>query len=158
MITYFHGLESTNTGSKIMWVKDNYPNVFNPLLDYFAAQQQADFLDNVLHDVRDTELFVGSSMGGYMALHCANILQKDCFLLNPSFIYNPTKHPFSRALLPHYQSITILIGLEDQVVNPLETFRFIQKHRLNCTIHTLPNIGHQIPVELFKLYFKEWIK
>ena len=50
---YFHGLESTNTGGKIMWAKSTY-NIYNPSLDYKYLNKANVTLDDFIKHLEDS--------------------------------------------------------------------------------------------------------
>lgn len=155
---YFHGYESTNTGGKIMWSKEQ-ADIYNPLIDYKHQTINLAKFEHWFELYKGYDYYVGSSMGGYLAFNMAIRQGVPCFLINPSLNFKSDMSPFLPPdfMLKQTAEITILLGTEDTVIPNVEVYDFINKHQLNCKIATVTD-GHRIALDKFKPHFMSFIE
>lgn len=154
---YLHGLESTNTGGKIMWAKSTY-NIYNPSLDYKYLNKANVTLDDFIKQYSHYDYFVGSSMGGFVAFYIATKLNKPVFLLNPSLVYDNNKHPFLPPTnIKYNNNMFVMFGKNDVVVKPNNTLNKLKLFNVKFNSVTL-NTGHRFSLDEFKPYFNKWAK
>ncbi len=89
MIIYIHGFNSLGGGEKFQKLKQLFPDIEM----YSPSYNSADFdtieklMDGITPD--DNMLFIGNSLGGYVAMYLAYKYMAKCILLNPTT--NPIK-------------------------------------------------------------------
>ncbi|MBI6121045.1 YqiA/YcfP family alpha/beta fold hydrolase [Salegentibacter maritimus] len=156
-ILYLHGLHSKLSDEK-REVLEQYGQVLAPDIDYSDKHLQPDL---ILKQFPNTEFNVvmGSSMGALNAYAISEIIGRPALLFNPPLIkYRETEfsYKFTRGL----STKQILLGGSDDVVNAAETLNFLgqnlQKSVLN--IKVLPQLGHQIPIDIFTDQVKKFFK
>ncbi|WP_298527902.1 YqiA/YcfP family alpha/beta fold hydrolase [uncultured Christiangramia sp.] len=148
-ILYLHGLKSKLSKEKRK-ILEQYGNVYAPDINYNHQHIQP---VEILKHYLDTEfnVVIGSSMGGLNAYIISENIGR------PALIFNP---PLSNYRLTNFKSFylkglackQILLGGNDDVVDPLETMTFLGKHLTTSelNINTDPMLGHRIPVSVFK--------
>ena len=156
-ILYLHGLNSKLSDEK-REVLEQYGQVLAPDIDYSDKHLQPDL---ILKQFPHTEFNVvmGSSMGALNAYAISEIIGRPALLFNPPLVkYREIEfsHKFTRGL----STKQILLGGSDDVVNAAETLNFLgknlQKSELN--IKVLPQLGHQIPIDIFTDQVKKFFK
>ena len=148
-ILYLHGLKSKLSPEKRK-VIEQYGEVFAPDINY--KHQHIQPVD-ILKKYKDIEfnVVIGSSMGALNAYIVSENIGKPALIFNPPLSrYQPTK--FKSFYLKGLAYKQILLGGNDDVVDPSETMTFLGKHlktsELNIKID--PLLGHRIPVSVFE--------
>ena len=148
-VLYLHGLESKPGGSKVKYLKDRFDVVYAPAVDYSNPETFDELID--LCFVEDFDLIIGSSMGGYFAHQLASHFENTEVML-----FNPAIH--SRSMEP--EGVTggefrvkghCVIGLEDDVINPTETYNMVASHGFYDGLSIIPveKMGHRTPLDIF---------
>ena len=139
MHVYFsHGKESGPWGSKIARLAEvaKSHNYQVESIDYTKIQSPDDrvtLLTDMLEDVDDEIILVGSSMGGYVSLAAAaNIRVKGIFLLAPA-LYMPG-YEVDR-FEPKCSHTVIVHGWSDDVIPPENSIRFAREKK--CQLHLI---------------------
>lgn len=155
-ILYLHGLKSKlSTGKRR--VLEKYGNVYAPDINY--DNQHIQPIEILKHYVNvELNVVIGSSMGALNAYIISENIGRTALLFNPPLskyqVVNFKAH-FTKGLA----SKQILLGGNDDVVNPSETLNFLGQHlsKAELNIKTDPYLGHRIPVSIFgeqvKLFF-----
>jgi hypothetical protein len=155
-ILYLHGLKS-KLSSKKLKVLEQYGKVFAPDIDYNSKYiQPIEILEQYSHI--EFNVVIGSSMGALNAYIISENIGRTALLFNPPLSkYKAVifKAHFTKGLA----SKQILLGGNDDVVNPSETLNFLGQHlsKAELNIKIDPSLGHRIPVSIFeeqvKLFF-----
>ncbi len=150
-ILYLHGLKSKLSDVKRK-VLEKHGIVIAPEIDYSKEHIQP---LKILQNYHDTEfnVIVGSSMGALNGFIISNWIGRPALLFNPPLM----KYPWS-LMLPKEKFIKsdspkqLLLGGQDDVVDPQETLTFLAKHlrEHQLEIKIDPYLGHRIPLELFE--------
>ncbi|MBI9068501.1 MAG: hypothetical protein JEZ09_14495 [Salinivirgaceae bacterium] len=164
MIIYIHGYNSAGGGDKYLKLKQMFPEI--PI--YSPNYDSSDFISitKLLNEIKLAEntLFIGTSLGGFIAMYLAHKYNKKAILLNPStnpvvnlqkalgpntnFVtgksYEQTKHNLNQLnhlyTSPDNLKLKIYVTQDDEVINYKETLRFFEP-TLKVTI--LENGGHR---------------
>ncbi len=150
-ILYLHGLDSKLSPQK-REILEEFGKVFAPDMDY---HKNPDAIATVLEMFADIDInaVVGSSMGGFVAYHVSNLLHRPALLFNPALAKRSVAQniPQQEEMYNNYKQL--VIGQQDEVVNPSETLQFLPGdfHPItDLRVHLVPKLGHRIPVKLFK--------
>jgi predicted esterase YcpF (UPF0227 family) len=83
---YIHGFNSAGFGTKVNWLRKFFGNVINPNLP-LDTKKAVDMLEYLSRNLKNDDIYslilVGSSLGGYYALHLANKFDIPAILINP---------------------------------------------------------------------------
>lgn len=149
-IVYFHGYGSSPLSDKVTTLRNSLgvsvfafpadidPDIAKPLIEFNIDMM---LLDNMHSD--DTVLFVGTSLGGWMAAEMA--VKYDV----PAIIINPACNP--RETLRKY-------GVSDTILSKYSPIKFSKKHRYffaendevigsTDTVSYLRNLGYSVFVD-----------
>jgi hypothetical protein len=147
-VLYLHGLESKPGGSKVKYLNDRFM-CYAPAMDYSNPKAFEEMLD--LCAVEEFDLIIGSSMGGFFAHQLASHFDETKVML-----FNPAFH--SRRFDPrgvvdgifHVDGYCVL-GLEDDVINPTETYNMVASHGFYDGLSIIPveKMGHRTPLDIF---------
>ena len=149
-ILYLHGLKSKLSEEKRQ-ILEGYGKVYAPHINYENQKIQP---VEVLKQYPDTEfnVIIGSSMGGLNAFIMSGNLGRPILVFNPplrKYIPVNFQNHFTKGLTPK----TIILGRKDEEVDPNETLKFLSNYfqKDEITIKLFPDLGHRIPLELFKV-------
>ena len=147
-ILYLHGYKAKPNFERINYLESLGHEVVAPHIIY---EKDPDVLIRLLED--DYDLVVGSSLGGYIGFHISDYKSIPCVSFNP---------PLARDLMVYiktpedwdYESIVpktkdIILGGEDNTVNPYETLEWLMGNRPHVNIHFYDKMAHQIKLDEF---------
>jgi predicted esterase YcpF (UPF0227 family) len=107
------------------------------------------------------DLIIGSSMGGHIGLMLANYYNIDAIVFNPAIHSRPIEIELEKleAKEPsfNFQPVVIL-GMEDDVINPLITKEIIDDALFYCDIEEVEGLGHRIPFDVFSNIYNKYVK
>lgn len=93
-ILFLHGFESKLSSEKRI-ILEKYGHVISSDLDYKSNPNIIEHLYNTYFNQK-IEIIIGSSMGGFVGYHLANLFGVPSMLYNPAFPYrNGTKQNYS---------------------------------------------------------------
>lgn len=147
-VAFFHGLESKPVSEKNYALREFFDDVFDPAMDY---RKPGIFME-VLQELKNNpvDLLIGSSMGGWFAYSYSTHFQTKTLLFNPA-VHSRSVDPEVR--LGNKMSNHILVlGEYDDVITPKETIDFFERFS-NAQIN-IEQIGHPIPLDVFKKYLR----
>lgn len=158
-ILYLHGLDSVLQDDRRQEM-EKYGEVHGPTLDYKNTPGLYKKLAETYHNV---DSIIGSSAGGLVTYYLAQTLKKPCLLFNPALPFRsemPMPTAFNNV---HDQFMQVVIGLQDDVVNPQQTIALLQSDiapRQKVEIHLINQMEHSYPISIFAkelAYFIETI-
>jgi pimeloyl-ACP methyl ester carboxylesterase len=148
-IMYLHGLESSNVGDKVDFLRENN-NVLAPLIDYRKPNIEEELLYMV--ESFSPDLIIGSSMGGFVGMALANRYNIKCIVFNPAIHSRPIEPNFPSL---QYDDIhfgfnpVIVLGLEDDVVDPLKSEDMLEQMNFEFEMEKVEDLGHRISFDVF---------
>lgn len=147
-LLYLHGLNSKLSDEK-REILENYGPVFAPDINYSKKYFQPELILKQYPNT-DFNVVIGSSIGALNAYAISEIIGRPALLFNPPLVKYQSidlkgKHPAEAS----YKKI--LLGESDDVVNAAETLSFLGQILQNSEldIKVLPNLAHQIPIDVF---------
>ncbi len=155
-LTYLHGLESNNLGEKNDWLK-SYSEIFDPYIDYKELNIYQTLRNQIA--ALQSDVIIGSSMGGFFAYEIAKELNISAILFNPAL--------HSRSITPdmtgHKEGIYkpfmyFIFGENDDIINHIDTIKILENDGYGKQNYVIHNHGHRTPFEVFKreiVYFTE---
>ncbi len=172
MILNLHGLYGTAENTNYRILTELYPvsEVYSPQID-FENRLPYDII-NGLYDLKDIEIIVGNSFGGFYAYVMRAELEIPCLLTNPCI--PPVK--YIRELIPEYpekplqqlRGLTepaytkrlhetscktfVILGKDDDVLDS----KFTKNYLRNAEIHEIEG-KHRLSGKEYKKLFKELI-
>ena len=157
-ILYLHGLESSNVCDKVDFMHE-HANVLAPSIDYNKPSIEEELMYMV--ESFQPDLVIGSSMGGHVGLMLANYYNIDAIVFNPA-IHSRSFDPALEKLAAkepnfNFQPVVIL-GMEDDVINPLITKEILDDALFYCDIEEVENLGHRIPFSIFSNIYNKYVK
>ena len=157
-VLYLHGLESSNICDKVDFLRENAV-VLAPSIDYRKSNIEAELMSMV--ESFQPDLIIGSSMGGHAGLLLSNYYDVECIVFNPAI----HSRPFDPALEilearePNFNfQPVIILGLEDDVINPLITKEILDDALFYCDIEEVEGLGHRIPFDVFSNIYNKYVK
>ena len=150
-ILYLHGLDSKLSDEKKA-VLEKFGNVYAPDLNYY---EDPDAIETILDYYPDVEInaVIGSSMGGFAGYYVANALDRPALLFNPALVKRSVHQNIPEKKNSYNSLKQIVLGQQDEVVDPADTLKFLSKNFNSVTnfyLHLVPQNGHNIPVPLFE--------
>jgi hypothetical protein len=100
-------------------------------------------------------------MGGYAALQLGNYFDIPVVAFNPA-IHTRAFDPAFKKLITEDVNIdftpVIILGIEDDVINPLITKEILEDAFIKCVIEEIEDLGHRIPFNVFANMYNKYIK
>lgn len=156
-VLYLHGLESSNVGDKVDFLKAN-ANVIAPSMDYLDPSLEQKLLYIV--EKFQPDLIIGSSLGGHVSLMLANYFNIDAIVFNPA-IHSRSIDPrldILEAKEPNFNfHPVIILGLEDDVINPLISKEILDDALFHYDIEEVEGLGHRIPLDIFVDIYNKYV-
>lgn len=157
-ILYLHGLESSNVCDKVDFMRER-ANVLAPSIDYSKSNIEEELMYIV--ESFQPDVIIGSSMGGHCALMLANYYNIECIVFNPAIHSRSIEPNLDRleAKDPNFNfQPVVVLGLEDDVINPLITKEILDDALFYCDIEEIEGLGHRIPFDVFVNIYNKYIK
>ena len=157
-VMYLHGLESSNVCDKVDFLRER-AEVLAPSIDYNKSNVEHELM--YMFEAFKPDLIIGSSMGGHVGLMLANYYNIDAIVFNPAIHSRPIEPKLERleAREPYinFQPVVVL-GLEDDVINPLITKEILDDSLFYCDIEEVEALGHRIPFDVFVNIYNKYVK
>jgi uncharacterized protein len=154
-ILYLHGLKSKLSEPKRKFL-EKYGKVYAPDIAYDSHHVQPKTILSQFSDV-EFNVVIGSSMGALNAYIISDVIGRPALVFNPPL----AKHQaidFPTGYTKGLASKQILLGGEDDIVDPTDTLEFLkghlQKEQLQISID--PKLGHRIPLDIFEEQVKSF--
>ena len=145
-VAFFHGLESVGPGSKGVYLQGVVADVYAPQVNYKDPADVQRIWNEVIEFQPD--VVVGSSMGGWFALHVCMELDVVGALINPAVV-NRSLELDLQWKLNMTQPLFILAGLDDEAIPCAEAMNWLSDHNFTIDISYV-RAGHRIPIKLFE--------
>lgn len=145
-ILYLHGYQGSPNWDRIEWMKSLGHEVIAPQIDYDNEQ---DFFINLLN--KDFDFIVGNSLGGFVAFYISLYKGKPSICINPP-LYMDLKIKMNLPIayeIKGSQNISVIIGNDDDVVNPIKTFNWLTENKPSTSIKMIDGMGHRFGIEPF---------
>lgn len=155
-ILYLHGLESSNVGKKVDFLKSQ-AEVLAPSIDYRDTALEEKLM--YMCEIFKPDFIIGSSMGGYVASLLANRIGVNYISFNPA-MHSRSFDP----VLPELSSVDItkditglfVLGSEDHIINPEITIDMF-KDASAIEIEMIEGMGHRIPLNVLVDIYKKYL-
>jgi predicted esterase YcpF (UPF0227 family) len=147
-VAFFHGLDSPALSEKSFALREKFDKVYDPAVDY----RDPEIFNRVIKHLQENpvDLLIGSSMGGYFAYCLSTVLGTRTLLFNPAVHSRPLEPVVS--LGDKESNHLIVLGNSDIIITPKETELFFND--VSGVNIIREDIGHSIPIEVFKKYIK----
>jgi hypothetical protein len=145
-VVFLHGYKSPHYNEKNIYLESKFDRVWAPKMDY----DDPDLFDRILAGIllRDPDLIIGSSMGGWFAHALCTLTNKGGLLFNPAFHSRPTD--VSEVKLGTYNPhITVVFGSDDSVIEPNRTLEIMKSGGFKYDYYFQNELGHRIDIDTF---------
>ena len=140
MIIYLHGFGSDGNAFKARLIKRLYPEIpiFSPDLP-FEPGKAISLVKTLIEQKTDKDkcLIIGSSLGGFYALHLSVILNVPAVLLNPTV--QPVKDLKKRIDTEKIFDPQLLKGWENDYLKQMKALYHEPENIRNCNVHVYLN-------------------
>ena len=158
-ILYIHGLGSSPKSEKMDLMK-SHGEVVALHLDYTTCTNAFQLLSKTIQKEQITAI-VGSSMGGLLGFWLAEEHSLPCLLFNPAISKEYTDYSLGieKQALGNCPQRFVVLGQQDEVVDPQATFYYLTKNTPSSTEQRLlwcSTLAHQIPDDFFGEMLKDW--
>ena len=155
-ILFLHGLESSNKGKKVNFLKEQ-AEVLAPKIDY----QDEALEEKLLYIVENfrPDFIIGSSMGGYVGMLLANKYGIKNLLYNPAIHSRSIEPKLNRLNIidpNHFVDFNIVLGNQDDVIDPNVTESMLLDAEVVCEIERV-DMGHRIDYDVFVDMYNKYI-
>ena len=155
-ILFLHGLESSNKGKKVNFLKEQ-AEVLAPKIDY-QDEALEEKLMYIVENFRP-DFIIGSSMGGYVGMLLANRYGIKNLLYTPAIHSRSIEPKLNRLNIidPNYfVDFNIVLGNQDNVIDPNVTESMLLDAEVVCEIERV-DMGHRIDYDVFVDMYNKYI-
>ena len=155
-ILYLHGLESSNVGDKVDFLK-SVSDCYAPEMDYTNPNLEKELLKIV--DAYKPDFIIGSSMGGYVASLLGNYCGINYISFNPAIhsrSFDPVLPKLSITDDSRYVSGLFVLGTADDVIDPDITFDMVDSVE-SIEVEIIEGMGHRIPLNVLVDIYKKYL-
>lgn len=148
-ILYLHGLNSTLHPDRKAVLSKFSTNIAAPDTDY---EGNPNVLQEYVKKYADAEVIVGSSAGGLLGYYLSSLLDIPALLFNPALPFRESI-PNLPKIRSRKQLLQVVIGAQDDVVNPQKSFAILQADTVfnsSLEIHWKNSMGHPLPIHIFE--------
>ena len=155
-ILYLHGLESSNVGDKVDFLKER-AEVLAPKINY----QDESIEEQLMYMVENfkPDFIIGSSMGGYVGSLLANYYGIQNLLYNPA-IHSRSIEPKLDKLIaeqPNYFiDFNIVFGKNDDVIDPEVSKEILFESEAHVNFDEV-EMGHRVDYDVFVDMYNKYI-
>jgi len=142
-IAFFHGLESPPVSDKTEFLEQF--DAWCPPMDYYDPK----LFDRILNELQNnnTELLVGSSMGGWFAYCLSTLTDIPTLIFNPALNQRTFSPKVYRGDFEPKQ--TLILGIFDNIIDIDKTEEWLDTNKIeNYEIH-YEMMGHRTPIDIF---------
>jgi predicted esterase YcpF (UPF0227 family) len=155
-ILFLHGLESSNKGEKVDFLKEQ-AEVLAPKIDY-QDEALEEKLMYIVENFRP-DFIIGSSMGGYVGMLLANRYGIKNLLYNPAIHSRSIEPKLNRLNIidpNHFVDFNIVLGNQDDVIDPNVTESMLLDAEVVCEIERV-DMKHRIDFNVFVNMYNKYI-
>jgi len=145
-ILYLHGYQGRPNWDRIEYLESLGHEVIAPQIDY---DNEHNFFIDLLEI--DFDFIVGNSLGGFVGFYLSVYKGTPCMCINPPLYMDlkvrmnlPTNYNIKGS---YY--INIIIGAEDNVVDPIKTFEWLTKNKPSANVKIIDKMGHKFDIDTF---------
>ncbi|TAF66627.1 MAG: hypothetical protein EAZ55_05345 [Cytophagales bacterium] len=153
VLLYLHGLLGSPASDRIAYLQGKGVKIFAPLINYDQTGLLSSLSAQYFH--QNIDCIMGFSAGGLLGFCLAQQYKCDALLFNPALSYGlirqDTKEYLLKANTDYKGRQTIVLGLQDDTVNPHTTEYVLEKyqHAQYCNILKEQDVGHRIDFSTF---------
>ncbi|MCM4172611.1 hypothetical protein DHD32_14055 [Arenibacter sp. TNZ] len=158
-ILYLHGLNGSLSEEKRK-ILQSYGTVESPSIDYELDDNSIENLRRKYQD-KDLDVVMGSSMGGFVGYYLSIAFQRPALLFNPALVSRSVFQNVPDYSNPHISFKRLVLGAQDDVVDPSGTLQFVAK-KITCNtdyhIALRQDLAHRIPLNIFEEEVRAFFK
>src|SRR5690554_2292449 len=158
-ILYLHGLDGDLAPEK-RTVLQKYGKVFSPAIDYRNEYNSIELLVDQYKNEK-IQTVIGSSLGGFVGYYISDAYKVPSLLFNPALASRSVSLRIPTYPNPFLGYKMIVLGIQDDVVDPRGTLNFLSKNLhpyTNYDIRVRQNLKHQINIDVFKEEVQSFFK
>ena len=156
-VLYIHGYQSSPAESKVDILKEQFDEVFAPLIDWDNDETRTNLFNDFVELIKREEIthVIGSSMGGQMAFYLATFCNIKGLCFNPAFGYR--YKDLNLSLETDFTSeILITLGVNDDVIPNKVSTNFLSVNNIQDKVQIeYLDMAHQVSTEKFETQAKK---
>ena len=147
-ILHLHGYKGSPNTNIINYLRKLGFEVEGPAFDY---DNEPDLFMDIIN--KDFDFIIGNSLGGYIAYHVSKYKGVPAICINPPLYMDlalDIKLPLDMTNKIQNFNIDVVVGMEDDVVNPLKVITWLMENHESSNLHMINGMGHNYGVDKFK--------
>jgi predicted esterase YcpF (UPF0227 family) len=161
-VSIYHGLGSEPNPMRNKSFNNKMYNVISELHDYvkeYELDLGESFFKRELEKVKNSNLILGISYGGYVAYHLSKATGINAILINPAINRSKSKNvnlnkDYIMNYTPRESTIEIFCGENDISVDPKITELYLKENDPNLKIEYIEDMAHRVPHAYFSQILK----
>lgn len=155
-ITFYHGLGGERSADRMRLLRQMGYEPYFPNIDFddewYYDECKSLFLRE-LDRSKNSEIIMGTSLGGYLAYNVAKALDKECVLINPSINREMSKlniREFDMDYVPKFPKIKVFFGeLDDYVIDKYQ-IETLEENGDDYEYTYIKGMEHWTPIDKLK--------
>lgn len=156
-IAVYHGYGGEPAPDRIKFLESvGFSTIHYPYIDFdeeWEFDKCKTLFERELESIKDIDLLVGVSLGGYLAFELAGYTSKDIVLINPGLDRSKSKLDikfFDIQPMRNFGKIETFLGSEDKLIDKLITLQFFDENEINSEVIIIDGMEHRLPLNYFK--------
>ena len=157
-IFYLHGWGGHYDENKAKILAKFGDEVYYPTINYQSNRGLISMYANEVYSSSVPTLIVGTSMGGYIGFHIANIVRCPALLINPAFYFRSggELHPSPNCMANDFLEKEIVFSSKDEEIDTKRSIKYLKDLGYDNQIKIAEGLSHQIPLDVFENLFTEF--
>lgn len=157
IIAVYHGLGGRPAKDRIDLLKSfGYDNIVYPYINFekeWDLDRCKSMFQRELENVKDVDVIVGFSLGGYLAYLLARHTGKDLVLVNPSLDRDKSTlrvKDFDVEDVNNLGKIEVFFGENDTVIPKESQINYLNENDIKFSQYIIKNMEHRTPIDKFE--------
>lgn len=155
-IAVYHGLGGSPSEDRIEYLESiGFNNILYPHIDFeneWNLDKGKSLFYNQLDKIKNVDIILGFSLGGYLAFNLAGHLSKNLIMVNPAIDREKTKLDIKKFDILEkfdFSKIEIFFGENDTLVPRELAIKYLEKSNIDSTQYIIDGMEHRTPIDNF---------
>lgn len=155
-VSVYHGAGGRPAKDRIDLLSSMGYEVLYPFIDFekeWDLDRCKSLFQRELNSIKDVDILVGFSLGGYLAYLLAKHTGKDLILVNPSLDRSKSLlkvREFDVEDMNNLGKVEVFFGENDTLIPKESQIDFLNKNNINFTQYIVKDMEHRTPINKFE--------
>jgi hypothetical protein len=155
-VAVYHGLGGGPNPERISYLKSlGYRNIYYPFIDFedeWDYDKGKSLFYSEVNALKNVDIIIGFSLGGYLAFELAGYLSKDLILVNPAIDRSKTKlaiKSFDIEPKRNFKKVEVFLGTADALIDKNIPINYLKELNIKADISMVEGMEHGTPINYF---------